>query len=188
LANSNENLSDINQVIPVEQQTLAAKTDESLTISENKAVSNKGDNEEESSSFHPLFRRLNETPSADKETFEPFHTVDYFASQGIKISSEFKADDKLGAQLKSFTEWLKTMRRLPAATVEAELEKTNESEIQKIAEHSLEEKEVITEAMAEVFARQGRNEKAVDIYHKLSLLNPDKSAYFAAKIDVLKSN
>ena len=113
--------------------------------------------------------------------------MDYFASQGIKINNDLVANDKLGAQLRSFTEWLKTMRRLPAATVEAELEKTVDSEIQRIAEHSLEEKEVVTEAMAEVYARQRRNDQAIHIYEKLSLLNPDKSAYFAAKIEVLKS-
>ena len=40
--------------------------------------------------------------------------------------------------------------------------------------------------MAEVFIQQGKIEKAHDIYKKLSLLNPAKSAYFAAKIELLK--
>jgi hypothetical protein len=46
--------------------------------------------------------------------FEPYHTVDYFASQGIKLSQEEVTKDKFGKQLKSFTEWLKTMKKLPA--------------------------------------------------------------------------
>jgi hypothetical protein len=40
--------------------------------------------------------------------------------------------------------------------------------------------------MAEVCIKQGNNQKAADIYRKLSLQNPSKSAYFAAKIDQLK--
>ena len=46
-------------------------------------------------------------------SFEPYHTVDYFASQGIKLSQEDNTKDKFGKQLKSFTEWLKSMKRLP---------------------------------------------------------------------------
>ena len=48
------------------------------------------------------------------------------------------------------------------------------------------EGEIITESMAEVFARQGKTAKAAELYQKLSLLNPLKSAYFAAKIEQLK--
>ena len=43
--------------------------------------------------------------------FEPLYTSDYFASQGIKLSEEVQPGDKLGNQLKSFTEWLKTMKK-----------------------------------------------------------------------------
>ncbi|HEY6502784.1 MAG TPA: hypothetical protein VIZ28_02305, partial [Chitinophagaceae bacterium] len=38
-------------------------------------------------------------------TFEPYHTIDYFASQGIKFKEEEKPKDQFGQQLKSFTEW-----------------------------------------------------------------------------------
>ncbi len=55
------------------------------------------------------------------------------------------------------------------------------------AASSLEDREVYTEAMAEVWAKQGNTEKALSIYEKLSLLNPSKSTYFAAKIDQLKA-
>ena len=54
------------------------------------------------------------------------------------------------------------------------------------AAHSIEEKEVFTEAMAEVWAKQGNSARAIAIYDKLSLQNPGKSGYFAAKIDQLK--
>ena len=60
--------------------------------------------------------------------------------------------------------------------------------IQKLAEASNLETEVETEAMAEVLIQQGKKGKAINVYKKLSLLNPSKSAYFAAKIDQLKEH
>ena len=118
--------------------------------------------------------------------FEPFHTVDYFASQGIKIREEEKPKDKLGQQLKSFTEWLKTMKRLPVTEIAAAVTPFSEKKIEEMAEVSLQEREIITEAMAEVWEKQGNMAKAIDIYCKLSLLEPSKNAYFAAKIADLK--
>ncbi len=117
--------------------------------------------------------------------FEPMHLVDYFASQGIKLSEEVQTADKLGKQLKSFTEWLKVMKKvhLPdtgAAASGAEIA------IQAQAEKSNTENEIITEAMADVFAQQGKAGKAIELYQKLSLLNPGKSAYFATQIEKLK--
>lgn len=117
--------------------------------------------------------------------FEPMHMVDYFASQGIKLSEEVQSGDKLGKQLKSFTEWLKTMKKVHAVSPAEETVQADKS-VEAMAELSNRENEVITEAMAEVFARQGKLAKATEVYQKLSLLNPAKSAYFAAKIDNLK--
>jgi hypothetical protein len=117
--------------------------------------------------------------------FEPFHTVDYFASQGIKLSLDDNPKDKLGKQLKSFTEWLKGMRRLPQKDREVVPDRVAEEAIQNIAAHSIEGKEVMTETMADVLAMQGMRERAKAVYEKLSLLNPEKRAYFAAKIEQL---
>jgi hypothetical protein len=134
----------------------------------------------------PLFKTIIETSAAKNDLlFEPYHTVDYFASQGIKLS-KMEEKDKLGRQLKSFTDWLKTMKKLPQVSIEKLLAENEESKVVEDAIHSIENKEVITEAMAEVFEKQGLTEKAAEVYQKLSLLNPGKSAYFAAKIEVLK--
>lgn len=118
--------------------------------------------------------------------FEPYHTVDYFASQGIKFKEEEKPADKFSQQLKSFTEWLKTMKKLPVAEMAGAVETASEKKVEQLAEHSLEEREVITEAMAAVWEKQGNREKAIEVYSKLSLLEPAKSPYFAAKIEILK--
>lgn len=119
-------------------------------------------------------------------TFEPYYTVDYFASQGIKISADELPKDKLGKGLKSFTEWLKTMKRLPLAETPSSVETAVEKKVESLADRSLDGSEVVTEAMADVWMKQGNIEKASDIYNKLSLQNPSKSAYFAAKIQTLK--
>jgi len=118
--------------------------------------------------------------------FEPYHTVDYFASQGIKFREEEKPVDKFSLQLKSFTEWLKTMKKLPVAEMARSVETASEKKVEQMAEHSLEDREIITEAMAEVWEKQGNREKAIEVYSKLSLLEPAKSPYFAAKIEILK--
>lgn len=125
-------------------------------------------------------------PATAELTFEPFHTVDYFASQGIKFKEEEKPKDKFGQQLKSFTDWLKTMKRLPVSEITKAVEVNSEQKVEQLAEHSLKDREVVTEAMAEVWEKQGNAAKAIEVYNKLSLLDPSKSPYFAAKIEDLK--
>ncbi|RRB06418.1 hypothetical protein [Larkinella rosea] len=44
----------------------------------------------------------------------------------------------------------------------------------------------VTEAFAQILARQGKSERAIDIYVKLMLKNPEKKVYFAEKIEALK--
>jgi len=120
-------------------------------------------------------------------TFEPLHTIDYFASQGIKYKEEDKPKDRLSQQLKSFTEWIKTMKRLPPTELAARNENVvEEKKVEQLAAHSISDQKVLTEAMAEVWEKQGNTEKAAEVYRKLSLLDPAKSSYFAAKIEQLK--
>lgn len=116
--------------------------------------------------------------------FEPLHTTDYFASQGIRLSDEPKSEDRLGTQLRSFTQWLKTMKKLPGNPTKPGLmlDTPYDKQVENLAEKSNEEEEVITESMAEACLSQGKKLKAIEIYQKLSLQNPSKSAYFAAKI------
>jgi hypothetical protein len=125
-------------------------------------------------------------PDTAKLSFEPYHTVDYFASLGIKFKGDEKPKDKFGQQLKSFTEWLKTLKKVPETGGVVTANGPEDRNVTKLAEHSLVEGEVVTEAMADVWEKQGKFEKAIETYRKLSLLNPSKSAYFAAKIDHLK--
>ncbi len=123
---------------------------------------------------------------ANDLVFEPFHTVDYFASQGIRFKEEERPTDEFGKQLKSFTDWLKTLKRLPAIDLAKNVNPQAERKVEQLAGQSITDREILTEAMAEVWEKQGNTLKAIEIYRKLSLLEPAKSPYFAAKIEGLK--
>jgi hypothetical protein len=123
---------------------------------------------------------------ANDLVFEPYHMVDYFASQGIRFKEEEKPTDEFGKQLKSFTDWLKTLKRLPVTDLTKNVNPQAEQKVEQMAGQSITDREVLTEAMAEVWEKQGNTLKAIDIYSKLSLLEPAKSPYFAAKIEGLK--
>lgn len=125
------------------------------------------------------------TEKADEPLFEPLFASDYFASQGIKLSEEVQNSDKLGKQLKSFTEWLKTMKKVNGNRLPETTEAVDKA-IEHIAEKSNTTEDIVTEAMAEVFIQQGKPAKAIEIYKKLSLHNPSKSVFFADKIKNLK--
>ncbi len=130
----------------------------------------------------------NKEVKQDALIFEPLHITDYFASQGIKLSEEIKSTDRLGKQMKSFTEWLKTMKKISPEGMQATHTNQADEAIQTLAEKSNTEDEILTETMAEVLVQQGKMEKAIEVYEKLSLSNPSKNAYFAAKIEHLKQN
>lgn len=117
---------------------------------------------------------------------EPMHTVDYFASQGIKIDLSKIPQDKLTTQLRRFTDWLKYMKSDNPNPIDLGTNQDLEDAVGIIAQTSNEQKEIVTESMAEVLQKQGQLDKAIQLYIKLSFLNPEKSAYFAAKIQHLK--
>ena len=177
-----------NEIDPVEPELLQPNNDPA----EQPAVNLHEENQQAQVQNEPAEQMASSSandpvPAQEKvPAFEPFHTVDYFASQGIKFTQEEKPSDRFGQQLKSFTEWLKTMKRLPQTELTRNIEAGSEQKVLTLAEHSIQEPEVVTEAMAEVWEKQGNHQKAIAIYTKLSLLNPSKSAYFAAKIEQLK--
>jgi len=162
-------------------------------IEENKKEKN-GEPDEHERMFQNIKAMLDATSEeADADTentvipIDPYYTVDYFASQGIKLEIEQNPQDQLGQHLKKFTQWLKHMKKLgPEDATEVIARSETEADIQKFADSSNTVREVVTEAMASVLEKQGKKDKAIELYKKLSFISPDKSAYFAGKIKNLK--
>lgn len=58
----------------------------------------------------------------------------------------------------------------------------------KVARHSTtEQDDLVSETLANIHAQQGNTKKAIEIYRRLSLKFPEKSSYFAARIEKLKT-
>jgi len=171
--NKNENISEDDEVNNTRMPDVEEHIENAELVSEDKVKFNP----------EPLL-----TENKDEElSFQPLYTVDYFASQGIQVSEETSSGDKLTTQLKSFTEWLKSMKKVHTEKLQGNNDESDKI-IQTIAETSNTNGNVVTEAMAEVLIKQGKIESAIEMYNKLSLKNPTKSGYFADKIQSLKQD
>ena len=62
-----------------------------------------------------------------------------------------------------------------------------DDEVKTVADFD-DEDDLVTEELAEIYRQQGLNDEACAIYRKLSLRNPEKSVYFADRIEKIKEN
>lgn len=139
-------------------------------------------------------------PAENTLTYQPLYTDDYFAYKRLKEPEQAEVISEKGAsEMKSFTSWLKDIKHTfsEKATKEQyhkELRRSYEDfdpevseAVEKMAMESITlTDDVVSETLAEIWAKQRQYQTAIHIYQKLSLLNPNKSAYFAQKIKELQ--
>ena len=86
-------------------------------------------------------------------------------------------------QLKSFTQWLKIVNNQKKKEIKITAEQ--EKNIVELSEKANQILEIETESMATIFINQGKKNQALEIYLKLIKDFPNKSTYFAQKIEQL---
>ncbi len=140
---------------------------------------------------------------------QPIYTEDYFLHQGIDAKDETVQEEKEKQLMvmMSFSDWLmhfktrkekqkeeeedqkalKTMwqKEKLAAALEEENEEIPEGVFEMAVNSIKHEDDLVSESLAEIMIKQGKFDKAIEMYRKLSLRNPQKNAYFADKIEKL---
>lgn len=123
----------------------------------------------------------------------------------LKDAGEMSEEDKSLMVVMSFSEWLlhfkntsekqkeetkdqkalKTMwqKEKLAAAMEEENEEIPETVFEMAVNSISKEEGLVSESLADIYIKQGKYDKAIEMYRKLSLRNPQKSAYFARKIE-----
>ncbi len=102
----------------------------------------------------------------------------HFRSTSVKQQEEI-ADKKA----------VKTMwqKEKMAAAIQEENEEIPENVFEMAVNSITSEEGLASESLAEIYLKQQKYDKAIEMYRKLSLRNPEKNAYFAQKIkDILK--
>jgi hypothetical protein len=89
--------------------------------------------------------------------------------------------------ISEFTSWLLSLDKKYAESIDNSMAENEIADVNNF-ETTQNKKEIISEPLADLLAEQGHIEKAINMYEKLSLLNPSKSVYFARKIENLKKN
>lgn len=132
--------------------------------------------------------KSNETPKEELSFDQPalLPTKDYFASIGVTMDNASNTD--FGQKVKRFSDWLKQMKKVERADIDKQSDPNEEKIISQKAHDSNKPSSIVTETMAEVLIQQGKNIEAIETLEKLSLLKPEKSAYFASLITNLKNN
>jgi len=123
----------------------------------------------------------------------------------LKYDKVTEDEDKSLMVMMSFSEWLlhfknvsqkqkeelkdrKALRTMwqkekLAAAMEEENEEIPENVFEMAVNSISNEDGLVSETLADIYIKQGKYDKAIEVYRKLSLRNPQKNVYFARKID-----
>ena len=108
-----------------------------------------------------------------------------FADWLLHFKHKNEAESEEEKEQKAFkTMWQKEKL---AAAAEEENEEIPENVFEMAVNSITNEDDLASESLADIYIKQKKYDKAVEMYHKLSLRNPQKNTYFARKIEeVLK--
>ncbi len=138
-------------------------------------------------------------------------------SETIVEAEEFVEENNAGDEhekslmvVRSFAEWLAFFKRKSekereeedgkralksmwqkeklAAAIEEESDEIPDDVFNMAVSSISREEGLISESLAEILVRQGKHEKAIEMYRKLSLRNPQKNAYFVGRIEQIQKN
>lgn len=133
----------------------------------------------------PAVEELNTEEEEDEQTKSSLMVMMSFA----EWLNHYKAKSKAQKEEDDDRKALKTMwqkEKLKAA-LEEENDEIPEQVFEMAVNSITQDDGLASESMAEIYVKQRKYDKAIDMYRKLSLRNPQKNAYFARKIEeVLK--
>ncbi len=128
---------------------------------------------------------LNQLVSADEpDVFNLVFPTEYQLEKPEETSMEItqSIQNKPDKKQTLIAKFLEAQPKMPLVKVQ-ESESAMESQKQK----EMESDDFVTETLASIYAQQGYNKKAIQIFEKLSLKYPEKSTYFAAQIEKIKN-
>lgn len=127
-----------------------------------------------------------------------------YESQFIKNSKAF-LEDNINMKRLTFIQWLEYLNKSKTISDIGQIQTNIERKqhniyddeldeedlalqdfVKPLADKSTQIQDVISENYAKILAMQGRKDKAIEVYEKLSLINPEKKHIFAIQIEKLK--
>lgn len=151
-------------------------------------------------------------PKTEIPLLQPLYTEDYFRHQGVELTPEDQKqepeDPRTLMVMMSFSEWLnfyktKTQKEEEeerdkralrsmwqqeklAAALDDEPEEIPEDVFEMAVSSIAREDDIVSESLAVILEKQEKWAAAAEMYRKLGLRNPAKSAYFATRAEAAK--
>jgi tetratricopeptide (TPR) repeat protein len=133
----------------------------------------------------PTLRPPIDDPTVAEEALQADLALD--KQQVVEAEAETPPVDERKRQLEIIENFIRNEPRI--APVRGKLgENADQEDLAQRSQASIPTGTLVTESFAKILARQGKYDKAIEIYEKLTLKNPEKSAYFAEKISEMQTN
>lgn len=117
---------------------------------------------------------IEKEPESNKRIF-----VSWFEKPKVKLKK--KKEESRQSIVDDFLKTTARSRKKEVNKKEAIFSPTNIAKMSLVANN-----EFVTETLANIYAKQGQIDKAIEIYKQLSLKNPEKKTFFASRIRFLK--